>query len=80
MNLSQALTKALGVPFSPNSVDGDPALPDTGRQAREVAVAGDQAEAVETVGVEQVHGVDDHGAVGGVLAYGVVELLDGWMA
>ncbi|MNZ89696.1 hypothetical protein D3C78_1086310 [compost metagenome] len=57
------------------AVDGQPFLAQARGQAGEVAVAGDQAEAVETAGVEQVHGVDDQRAVGGVLAAGVGELL-----
>ncbi|MNS76162.1 hypothetical protein D3C72_1097010 [compost metagenome] len=58
------------------AVDGQPLLADARGQPGEVAVAGDDAEAVEAPGVQQVHGVDDHGAVGGVLAHGVAELLD----
>ena len=46
-------------------------------QGREIAVAGHQGEGVQLLGVEQVHGVDDHGGVGGVLALRVGELLDG---
>src|SRR5690606_2177610 len=45
-------------------------------QTGEVAVTGHQAETVEGTGVQQIHGVDDHGAVGRVLAAGVGELLD----
>jgi len=44
-------------------------------QAGEITVAGDQAEPLEATGIEQVHRIDDHRAVGGVLAHGVAELL-----
>ena len=50
---------------------------DAGGEAGVIAVAGDQAEAIHAAGVQDIHGVDDHGAVGGVLADGVAELLDG---
>src|SRR5690606_29489752 len=58
------------------AVDGEPLLADARGQAGEVAVAGDDAEAVEVAAVHQVHRVDDQRAVRGVLAGGVVELLD----
>src|SRR5690242_16623698 len=58
------------------AVDGQARLADAPRQRGEVAVAGDDAEAVEAAGVEQVHRIDDHRRVGGVLALGVAELLD----
>ena len=51
-------------------------FPDACSEPGVIAVAGDQAEAVHHVGVEQVHGVNDHGAVGGILANRVAELLD----
>ena len=54
-----------------------PVLAEPGRDAREVRVARDDAEAVQVLRVEEVHGVDDHGAVRGVLARRVGELLDG---
>ena len=44
-------------------------------QPGEVAVAGDQAEALDLVLVEDVHGIYHHGHVGGVLSRGVGELL-----
>jgi hypothetical protein len=46
------------------------------RQRREVGVARHDAEAVDQAGVKQVHRVDDHGAVGGVLAADDAELLE----
>ena len=52
-------------------------LPQAGGQAGEVAVGGHQAEALYFAGVEDVHGVDDHGGVGGVFPRGVAVLLDG---
>src|SRR5690606_37853416 len=58
------------------AVHGQALLADARRQPGEVAVAGDDAEAVQVAAVHQVHRVDDQGAVGGVLAGGVVELLD----
>ena len=45
------------------------------RQRGEVAVAGDDREALDVAGVEQVHRVDDQRRVGGVLAGRVGELL-----
>src|SRR5690348_3151461 len=50
------------------AVDRHALLADPRGKPREVAVARDDAEAVEAAGVEQVHGVDDHRAVGRVLA------------
>src|SRR5699024_9732825 len=41
----------------------------------EVAVRRDDAEPVQVAGIQQVHGVDDHGRVGGVFAGGVAVLL-----
>src|SRR5690606_38018629 len=64
-----------GLAFA-ESVDRQSLLADARRQAGEVAVAGDDAEAVQVAAVHQVHRVDDQRAVGGVLAGGVVELLD----
>ena len=58
------------------SVDGQAGLTDTRGQPGEVAVAGHDAEPVEPPRVQQVHRVDDHRGVGGVLAPGVGELLD----
>ena len=77
MKMLQPLTKALGVVLLADAHDEEAHLPDAGRQAGVVAVARDDAEAVDQAAVEDVHGVDDHGAVGGVLADGVAELLDG---
>jgi hypothetical protein len=45
-------------------------------QRGEVGVAGDDRETVEVAGVQQVHRVDHHRHVRGVLAGGVGELLD----
>ncbi len=50
-------------------------LPQAHGQPGEVAVAGDQAEALYLVFVEDIHGVYHHGHVGGVLSRGVGELL-----
>ena len=46
-------------------------------QAGEIAVAGDQAEAVEPAAVEQVHGIDDHGRVRCIFPRRIAVLLDG---
>ena len=47
------------------------------RQLGKIAVAGHQAEAVHLARIKDVHGVDHHGHVRGVLAGGIVELLNG---
>ena len=60
----------------PKTIDGDALLTDAGSEASKVTVARDDAEAGEAAGIEQVHGVDDHRAIGRVLAGGVSELLD----
>ena len=60
-----------------DAVDVDPLLADAGGEPGEVAVRGDQAEAVEAAGMQEVHGVDDQRDVGRVLAGGVGELLLG---
>src|SRR6185312_1409090 len=73
MNLSQAVRNGSGVLRSPKPYT---VSPDARGEPGEVAVAGDDAEAVEAPGVEQVHCVDDHRRVGGVLAHGIAELLD----
>ena len=52
-------------------------LTQTGGQPRKVAVRRDDAESVQIAAVEQVHGVNDHGAVGCIFAGGVAILLDG---
>ncbi len=69
--------KGFGGLFFAEPVDGEPGLPDPGGQAGEIAVAGNDAEAVQLFAVEQVHGVDDHGAVRGVFPEGIGKLLDG---
>ena len=52
-------------------------LAQTGGQTGEVAVARNEAEAVHLVRVQNIHRVDDHRRVGGVLARGIAVLLDG---
>jgi hypothetical protein len=52
-----------------------PVLPQAVREARVVAVAAHDAEAVHRAQVQQVHRVDDQHRVGRVLALGVLELL-----
>ena len=43
-------------------------LANTGSQACEIAICCNEAETVEAPAVEQIHGVDHHGNVGGILA------------
>ena len=57
--------------------DREAAFADTAGQTREIAVARHDAEALHRARVQDVHGVDDHGRVGGILALSVAELLDG---
>lgn len=71
------VAEAFGRLLLAETVDIDTLLADTGGQAREVAVGGDQAEAVEAAAVQQIHRVDDQRDVGGVLAGRVGELLLG---
>ena len=75
MNWVHACWKALGGLLAADAVDRATRLLQPGREPREVAVAGDQDEAADVAGVEQVHGVDDQARVGGVLAGRVGELL-----
>lgn len=44
-------------------------------QAGEIAVGGDEAETVETAGVQQVHRIDDQSDIRGILAAGIGEVL-----
>lgn len=67
--------RARGLSFS-KTVDCDALFADAGRQSREVAVAGNDAKSGEAPGVKQVHGVDDHRAVRGILTGCICELLD----
>ena len=46
------------------------------RETGKITVARDDAETIEARGVEQIHGVDDHCAIRGVLSSRVGELLD----
>ena len=52
-------------------------LPQPGGQTGEVGIAGHQYETVALSGIEDVHGVDDHSRIGGVLSGGIAVLLDG---
>ena len=54
----------------------DARLADAGCQPRVIRIGGNEAESIHDFGVHDVHRVDDHRAVGGVLADGVAELLD----
>jgi hypothetical protein len=69
------LAEALRGLLFAEAVDVDPLFADPRGQAGEVAVGGDQAEAVEPARMQQVHGVDHQGDVRGVLAGGVGEVL-----
>ena len=71
------VAEGLGGGLDSYSHDVGTAFMQSDGQRGEVAVAGDQHEAVECVGGQQVHGVDYQGHVGGVLARNVVELLLG---
>ena len=75
MKRRQAWRKALGRLLLAEAEDVDALLADAGGEPSEVAVGGDQAEAVEAAAVEQVHRVDHQRDVGGVLAGRVGELL-----
>ncbi len=57
-------------------VDVEPGLADPHGKPGKVAVAGYQAEAVKMMGVQQIHGVDNHGGVCGILALRIGKLLD----
>lgn len=61
----------------PKPINLDPLLANPRSQPSEIAIRRNETEAGKTAGVEQVHGIDDHGAVGGVFAGRVGELLDG---
>ena len=71
------LAKRRGRLLLAHADDGEAAFADATGQPREVAVARHDAEALHRARVQDVHGVDDHGRVGGVLALRVAELLDG---
>ncbi len=60
----------------PKPVHHEPGLPDPHGEPGEVAVARYQTEAVKLVSIQQVHGVDNHGGVGRVLAVSIGKLLD----
>ena len=70
------IAECLGGFLFAEAIDEQPLFSKPHGQAGEVAVAGDQTVAIEAAGVEQIHGVDDHGAVGRILTRGVGELLD----
>jgi hypothetical protein len=59
------------------SVDRNTLLADARGETCKIAVAGRYAEAGESIGVEHVHGSDDHSAISGILMVGVGELLYG---
>ena len=52
-------------------------LADACGESRVIAIGGDQTKRVHHAGMQNIHRIDNHGAVGGVLADGVTELLDG---
>ena len=57
--------------------DRQAAFADAACKTREIAIAGNYAKPLDRSGVHDVHGVDDHGRIGGVFARGVAELLNG---
>jgi len=61
----------------PKPVYDEPSLADPHGKPYEVAVAGNQAEPVKMLRVQQVHGVDNHGRVRRVLALSIGKLLHG---
>lgn len=66
---------ARGFAFA-EAVDGDALFADTRRQPGEIAIAGNDAKCGKTAGVEQVHRVNDHCPVRGILSRRVGKLLD----
>ena len=71
------LAKSRGGFLLPHADHRQPALADAAGQAREVAVARHDAEPLHRARVQDVHRVDDHGRVRGVLPLRVPELLNG---
>jgi hypothetical protein len=67
----------MGVVFVSETIDLDTLFADPRGQTSEIAIRRNEAEARKAAGVEQVHGIDDHRAVGGVFAGRVGKLLDG---
>ena len=51
-----------------HAYDGHALLAQSGGETGEVAVGGGETEAVDAPRIEDIHGVDDHRRVGGVLA------------
>ena len=54
-----------------------PGLPEALGKLGKVRITGYQAETVHIAGIEDVHGIDDHGGIRGILSGGVAVLLDG---
>ena len=71
------INEGLGRLLFSNPHNEDACLPDAGSQTSVIAVRRDQAEAIDHACVQDVHCIDDHGAVGGVFANSIAELLDG---
>ena len=51
-------------------------LAQTHGKTGKIAVAGDEAEAVDIAGIQDIHGVDDHRHVGRIFPGSIVKLLD----
>ena len=71
------LAKRNGRLLLPHADDGEAAFADAACKTREIAIAGNDAKPLDRSGVHDVHGVDDHGRIGGIFARGVAELLNG---
>ena len=69
------LTEGLRGLGAAEAVDGEAILPDAHGEWHEIAIRAHDPEAVDTSAIKQVHRVDGHLHVGGVLALGHVELL-----
>ena len=61
----------------PDAHDKHTGLSEPLGQLGKVRIAGYQAEAVYISRIQNIHGVDDHGGIGGIFAGGVAVLLDG---
>jgi len=58
------------------TIRDQPFLADAQGEPREIAVAGNEAKAVESLGIEQIHRIDNHRAVSGVFPDRITKLLN----
>ena len=80
LNVDELVTghdKGVGGLLLPHTDDLFPRLPEPGSQTGKIGIAGNQHKAVTAAGIQNIHGIYDHGRVGSVLAGGVAVLLDG---